>query len=133
MSFVSLPLVADPGFLPKAQSGTKAQGLAYEKKVGKVLSAYADTLGWEFHNHPWLQTGTIICQPDFLLIAPSGCILIVETKLTSCDCATQLRRYKKVLKSFPTTTLQIAKRVVTKSTVDCLDNTIDNGLMLLWL
>ena len=128
-----LALTADPAFVKLPPSGTRARGYAYERAVGKWLQPQAKALGWTLHDHPWLRDGESICQPDFLLEAPSGCIIIIETKLTETNCAPQFTKYKRALNTRPTIALQIARRIISPSTVDSLEETIDNGLMLLWI
>lgn len=128
-----LPLTNVPCFSYHPLTATQHKGMVYEAKVWDWLSAQAAQLGWAFYDHPWLMLGTGVCQPDFLLIAPSGCILLVEAKLTECDCRAQTDMYKQALDEFDVIALQVARRVTSKPTVDCFENTIDNGLMLLWL
>ena len=128
-----LPLAADPVFVKLPASGTRARGYTYERKVGEWLASYVQNLGWTFHNHPWLRDGKTVCQPDFLLESPSRCIIIVEVKLTETNCLPQFAKYKRALRGRPTTALQIARRIISPSTVDSLEETIDNGLMLLWI
>ena len=114
-------------------NGTRARGGAYERKVGRWLVGQSESLGWHLHDHPWLYVGDTVCQPDFLLTSPSGCIILIEVKLTECDCTVQIAKYRRALASHQVTALQIARRITSRPTVDCLENTVDNGLMLLWL
>lgn len=83
--------------------GTRAQGRAFEKKVGKRLHTLSNELNWEFHDHHWIKVpkldGTsFYLQPDFVLISPSKGALLIECKLTwTPDAEAQLTRYMKVL------------------------------------
>ena len=71
-----LPLAALP---PKRRGGTPAQreGLAYEAKVAKALPHGLSGVWFEFED----ANGYGRCQPDLLLLKPSG-VQIVEVKLT---------------------------------------------------
>lgn len=128
-----LPLATSPGYINKGAIGTRSRGNAYEKRVGEWLRPQIEGLGWQLFDHPWITNGDSVCQPDYLAVAPSGCVLIIEVKLTQCDCSLQLAKYKKALAAWPTVGLQIARRLTSPSTVDCLENAIDNGVMLLWI
>lgn len=112
-----------------AQSLTPAQkaGLAYQRRVGKFLTLWSSSLGWELLDGPWLVGP---CQPDFLLVSPSGCVLVVEAKLTQVDCERQFVKYKKATGGI---CLQVCRRLVAPATVSCLEDTIDGGVMLLWV
>jgi hypothetical protein len=87
-----------PPFPKKRLTGTKALGITYEKRVGKVLLERARSLGWGFRDHPWLLTRSgCWLQPDFLLEAPAGGLLF-EVKLTYVQAGwEQLARYKKAI------------------------------------
>lgn len=78
-------------------TGTKGRGLTYQKKVGKVLAREAANLGWELLDHWWLcsavKSGEVWRQPDFVLLAPSGCGIVFESKLTWVDCTFQINQY----------------------------------------
>ncbi len=129
---MDLPLASPPSHPPRFRSGTRARGAAYENRVGLWLARQAVELGWLLHNHPWLACGNRVCQPDFLLVSPSNCIILVEVKLIQCDCSGQIAKYKQALAGFSVTSLQIVRRLVSPSTVDSLESTIDGGVMLLW-
>ena len=115
------------------QTGTKLRGNTYERKVGNWLESRAAELGWELIDHPWLYHSGGWCQPDFLLESPSGCFVLIEVKLTECDCAAQIAKYRRALAPHSVVALQICRRVTSPPIVDCLENTVDNGTMLLWL
>ena len=102
-------------------------GLSYQKRVGKFLLEWATAIGWQLHNTPRLRG----CEPDFLLEAPSGCLIVVEAKLTQVDCQQQTARYKKVTGS--KVALQVCRRLVSPATVHCLEDAVDGGVMLLWV
>lgn len=81
-------------------AGTKARGLAYQRKVHQVLSrCFApDAL----RAGDWLWTGAHWLQPDFVLtsMAPpfEGKTLLIEAKLTYTPAAwQQLERYRQAL------------------------------------
>lgn len=83
------------------QVGTKGRGLAYQRKVGKVLAKEAKVLGWKLLDHWWIcrpvKAGVVWRQPDFVLISPSNCAIVFEAKLTWVDCAFQLAGYVELL------------------------------------
>ena len=88
------------------QTGTRAAGLTYERKVGKLLAHEAVNHGLTMRDHEWMKVtfddgqSPMWYQPDFVLEAPAG-LLIVEAKLTFVEQAfAQLGRYKKVLEQY---------------------------------
>ncbi len=112
---------------------SRMKGGVFERRVGFKLQKLVDELGWELFDHPWLVCGGRACQPDFVLVSPAGCQIVVECKLTECDCAGQMDKYRKALNGNPVIVLQVVRRVISKPTVDCFENMVDNGLMLLWI
>lgn len=77
---------------PHRRSGTKAQGLAYERKVAEALSAQAPT---RVHRGAWFEycdRGIVRhCQPDVMLRYGEH-VLVVEVKLSDTPTAyAQLR------------------------------------------
>jgi len=120
-----LPLWTGP--VPPLGPMTSAQrrGLAYERKVGRWLRN--QHLGGTLHDHPWLVGP---CQPDFV-VEYSGCFLIIEVKLTQCDCERQFRKYSRILPN--STCIQICRRVTSPSTCPSILDAIDRGTVLLWL
>lgn len=133
MLLADLPTASAPFVSVPSSRGTRGRGLTYERKVGQWLRLQIAGLGWQLFDHPWLQLADSVCQPDFVLISPSGCAIIIEAKLTECDCAAQTDKYRRALSGWPTTVVQIARRVTSRPTVSCFDDITDNGLMLLWL
>lgn len=63
---------------PKGLTGTKAQGLGFEKKVAKALAGAAWGQWFRFED----GNGYGLCQPDFLTVV-AGQPVIVEVKLTA--------------------------------------------------
>ena len=61
----------------KAKTGTKAQGLGYEKKLVKVLPVGHHGQWFEFED----ANGRGFCQPDYFFPHP-GRIVVVEAKLS---------------------------------------------------
>lgn len=84
--------------------GTKSQGRAYEKKVGKVLKALCDSNGWVFWDHQWFvhtaASQRNYFQPDFILEQPGGKGFVIEAKLTYVDTTEQLAKYQNYLEIF---------------------------------
>ena len=78
-----------PEFPKRRPRGTKAEGLRYQKLVGKALPRDAQEGFWfEFED----RNGYGVCQPDFLLPIPAkGAWAIIECKRTDCrDARVQL-------------------------------------------
>lgn len=106
-------LQSRPSFIPPQRGrGTKALGLAYEKKVGKVLRR----LFPEVFSGTWfefLDDRSRWCQIDHFVVLP-GQVLLVECKLSEKDSAwSQMRDlYTPVLLSLyhrPVTRVQATK------------------------
>jgi len=106
--------------------GAKAKGLTYERRLEPRLRAIATDLGWEFRAHPWIHTpagagaplglapsSSQWLQPDFLLIAPSCCCLLLEAKLTWTNCQSQLMKYQRALQvlGHPSVALQVFRNL----------------------
>ena len=123
-----LSLIPPPVFRPDHLTPAQKAGLAYQRKVGKVLQKWADDTGWLLMDSPWL-TGP--CQPDFLLISPSQCVLVVEVKLTQTDCTNQFNKYR--LATGAKVCVQICRRLTAPATMHSLEDAFDTGVMLLWL
>ena len=73
-----------PPFKKKRVRGTKAEGLAYERKVVKALKDLSPSAVW---HGPWFsyedRSGKRrYCQPDALCAGPSGDIYLIECKRT---------------------------------------------------
>ena len=109
--------------------GTKARGLAYERKVGRVLAALADECGFTLYDHPWLAGP---CQPDYVLESASGACLVVETKLTQVDCTAQLAKYRAALAPRSVVGVQVCRRLMSGSTVKCFEDVLDGDVLLFW-
>lgn len=131
MSWPVLPLIGPPDFPLGVQTASQKAGCAYERKVGRWVRPLAAELGFTLLDHPWLEGP---CQPDFLLVAPSGAVIIVEAKLTWVDCSAQRAKYQRVLAGRPTTFVQVCRRLTPQSPapVDFL-SIEDNSVVLLWI
>jgi hypothetical protein len=75
-----------PTFIPKAKRlrGSRAAGMAYEKKVGKVLRI----LFKEVHSARWFEyedsARAGVCQVDHFVVLPEK-IILVECKLSETE------------------------------------------------
>lgn len=78
--------IPPPGFAPRRRPEVFVKGSRYEHRVAAKL---AEPLGAKLHLSPWLPGP---CQPDAILEFSTSLIL-VETKLSSCDARAQLRKY----------------------------------------
>lgn len=114
---VAVPCVRRPSYIPQARNatGSKAQGLAYEKKVGR----------WVRRQWPWLTSGQWFefrdangkgcCQVDHYLVLPDR-VLALECKLTQTEIAeSQIQRlYAPVLQAVyekPVVGVQVCKHL----------------------
>lgn len=93
-----------PKFLRESKKGSKARGLAYEKKVKKWLERRSSSFPREseFFFGQWLafvdDGGSGLAQPDIYILLPGGWILLIEIKLTQTDYAeAQLEKLYKPL------------------------------------
>lgn len=95
-------------FVSSWAGGTKARGLAYEKKVGKFLRRACDAAGWKLWDHQWFEYKNKegkeekVChfQPDFIIERPGQDGILIEVKLTYIDTKEQLNKYLKFLGIF---------------------------------
>lgn len=121
-----------PSFAPVRQTGSRARGFTYERKVGAWLRALADQLGFQLLDHPWIKTDFGWCQPDFILESSAGCRIVVEVKLSQVDCRNQIQKYKKAAQA--ATGVQITRRLARGATpVSDLLEANDHDVFLLWL
>lgn len=101
----TLPSVSPcpPPFAPVPLSGSRARGLAYERKVGKMLTAHCAKAGWKLWDHQWFAykdvSGVKHFQPDFIIERETDNVL-VEVKLTFVDTSAQINKYLHYLKIF---------------------------------
>lgn len=135
---IALPLIEPLHHAPADLTPAQRRGLRYQARVGKWLHANWSHL-YEITEGPWLQGPHGPCQPDFVLARRTAAedrgahLIVVETKLTQCDCSAQLARYKAALAPLgPAALVQIARRVTAPPTVRDLSNPCD-GTMLLYL
>ena len=85
--------------LSQVVAGSRYKGLAYERKVGRVLNTLAETLGWGLLSHQWIHHAGGWLQPDFILVAPSESVIIFECKLTwHSEITAQTNLYENVLR-----------------------------------
>lgn len=92
-----------PPFAPVPPSGSRARGLAYERKVGKLLAIHCAKAGWRLWDHQWFvykdDLGIKHFQPDFIIERETDNVL-VEVKLTFVDTTAQINKYLHYLKIF---------------------------------
>ena len=97
-----------PPFSKSCSTGTRARGLAYERKVGKFLRRACDAAGWKLWDHQWFEYKNKeekeekVChfQPDFIIERPGQDGILIEVKLTYIDTKEQLNKYLKFLGIF---------------------------------
>lgn len=89
-------LSSPPAWAKANMTGTRAQGRAYENKVGEFLHARCKEHNWKLWDHQWFvfsaEGKRTYFQPDFIIEKKSGNLLI-ETKLTYLDTTEQINRY----------------------------------------
>jgi len=144
---MNLPTIPAPPHPPTDLTAAQRRGLRYQRRVGKWLRTSACAGAWDIHEGPWLQGPYGPVQPDFVLtpaLAPAAAgnghlvMVVLETKLTQCDCTQQLRNYKWALRgiaacaAIPVVAVQVCRRVLTTPTVRDLPPAAD-GHMLLWV
>jgi len=83
--------IPPPNFPKRESPELFIRGIRYQRRVEKAIGALG--LGAKFHFGIWLP-GPL--QPDIILEFTSSLILI-ETKLSACDCSVQLTRYTRAL------------------------------------
>lgn len=92
-----------PPFVPTPLNGSRARGLTYERKVGKLLAAHCAKVGWKLWDHQWFaykdNSGVKHFQPDFIIERKTDNVL-VEVKLTLVDTSAQINKYLHYLKIF---------------------------------
>ena len=132
--------VSTAPFYASSLTGTKAQGCAYEKKVGKFLKSYCTKAGWELMDHQWFVysngTDTKYFQPDFIITRPGQDGLLVEVKLTYVDTTEQLKKYTRYLEIFGLTCVPITivrNLIPGAQFVDSFDKIFPNSVLHLWL
>lgn len=127
-------------FASNRLTGTKARGLAYERKVGKFLKTHCDKMGWELLDHQWFVYSNGIeakyFQPDFVISRPGQDGLLVEVKLTYVDTTAQIQRYLNYLSIFGLSCvpLTIVRNLTPGAQfVDSFDKILPNSVLHLWL
>lgn len=127
-------------FVSSRLTGTKAQGLAYERKVGKFLKTYCDSKGWELMDHQWFVYSngveTKYFQPDFIITRPGQDGLLIEAKLTYIDTTEQVQKYLKYLSIFGLSCVPITivrNLIPGAQFVDSFDKIFPNSVLHLWL
>lgn len=99
----SLVALCPPPFTNQPAKGSCARGLAYERKVGRVLKTLCIKEGWKLWDHQWFvyKNGNEIkyFQPDFIIERKEDTVLL-EVKLTFVDTTLQTNRYLEYLKLF---------------------------------
>jgi hypothetical protein len=136
---MQLPLIDPPHFDPVPLTAAQRRGLAYQRRVGQWLRGpHGPGPDWDIHEGPWLFGP---CQPDFVLTVSSAAeargvepkIVVLETKLTQCDCCWQLQKYRLALQHLaPVICVQVCRRVTSRPTVSSWDELAD-GTMLVYV
>jgi len=85
--------IPPPSFPKRESPALFMRGIRYQRKVEKAIAALG--LGAKLHFGIWLP-GPL--QPDVILEFTSS-IILIETKLSACDCSAQLARYVRALAS----------------------------------
>lgn len=125
-------------FPAQKNSGTRAKGIAYEKKVGKWVQK---TFPYKVWDHQWFEykNGTTIryFQPDFIIERPGEQGILIEVKLTYVDTSMQLNKYLKYLSIFGISCfpLTIVKNLVPTmpAFVSDFNEIKPNSILHLWL
>lgn len=135
-------LVPTPAWAtPKRTFGAKARGLAYERKVKKVLTKICTSSNWQLLDHPWFlytcgQEAKYF-QPDFLIQRPDTDWILAEVKLTYVDTTWQLSKYLHYLKIFGVscTPITIVRNLTedAKNIIDDFSKVTSNSVLHLWL
>lgn len=136
---MQLPLITPPHFEPIPLTPAQCRGLAYQRRVGQWLRGpYGPGADWDIHEGPWLEGP---CQPDFVLTPRRSrgakpdeaqpTIVVLETKLTQCDCHWQLQKYRLALCHLGTIIcIQVCRRVTSKPTVSSWDKLADGHMLV---
>lgn len=134
-----LPTIPAPSHPPAVLTPAQRAGLRYQWRVGRWLRANALS-HWDLMEGPWLAGPTGPCSPDFVLtprLAAADAdhpIVLLEVKLTQCDCTLQLSRYRRALEPLgPVVAIQVCRRVLEPPTVRGPDDFTHDGHMLLWV
>jgi len=132
-------LTDPPGFAKRSRKATAQQGYAFENKVGRKLRRLADGLGWQLWEQQWLWEKDKYHCPDFVLIAPSGCAIIVEAKLTLCETDNQRFKYEGLLTQLghPAISVTVCKNLTPAVDQDYLvtelEDIFPDAVVHLWL
>lgn len=129
-----------PPFNHTPLNGSRAQGLAYERKVGKLLTAHCDKAGWKLWDHQWFaykdDSGVKHFQPDFIIERETDNVL-VEVKLTLVDTSAQINKYLYYLKIFGLNCfpLVIVRNLTPAASliITDFDKIIPNAVLHLWI
>jgi hypothetical protein len=141
--FPRVTLTESPWGKETKARGTKAQGYAYERKVGKVLTKICDEAGWKLWDHQWFKCSqgnkVEYFQPDFIIERPSETGVVLEAKLTWVDTTLQLNKYLEYLKifgiiCFPATVVRnLTSAVLTDLVVDDFAKIKAGAIWHLWV
>lgn len=133
-------LPCPPPFAATPPSGSRARGLTYERKVGKVLAVHCAKAGWKLWDHQWFvykdDSGVKHFQPDFIIERENDNVL-VEVKLTFVDASAQVNKYLHYLKifgleCFPLIIVRNLTPIVPAIITD-LDKITPNTVLHLWV
>ena len=132
-------LANPPAFAKKSRSAAAKRGYAYEAKVGKHLATLAAGVGWELWTQQWLFHKGKFCCPDFVLISPGGCAVVVEVKLTYVDTSCQRFAYEQLLEllGYRVSSITVCKNlhpdVDTSAVVYSFEDCFPDSVVHLWL
>lgn len=71
-----------PAYLSKDKpSRIQRKGILYEKKVVRHLAEQGSLHDFIIHGQ-WIYWDKAVCQPDIIVLPPSGPVVVVEVKLT---------------------------------------------------
>lgn len=128
-------------FASTTSSGTRARGLAYERKVGKKLAAHCSKTGEKLWDHQWFKyekSGiTRHFQPDFVIERPAGQSVLIEVKLTLVDTSLQTQKYIDYLRLFGLDcfSVTIVRNLVPNApkVITSFEELSPNAVMHLWI
>lgn len=135
-------LSSPPAWTESRLSGTRAQGRAYESRVGEFLFNLCEGNNWKLWDHQWFVYSAAgkrtYFQPDFIIERETG-NLLVEVKLTYIDAERQIERYINFLSLFglkcdPVLIVRnLTPRVSKDRVVREFSSIIPNSVLHLWI
>ena len=73
------------------------------------------------------------CSPDLVIESASGCLLLLEVKLTQVQCEAQFAKYRRALATPSLPCVQVCRRLTGLSTMTDLLSFHHGGVMLAYL